>query len=951
MLKRKPVMEFDVLEEMFTENEDKVLAELIKDKSFLERILLNSESLFNMLPKVFDDSPKFNPKVKHALLKYVLRMASRPQPNKLNSGICLDEESYFNGKQEVKKVEISLEWEQRLIKQIEEKLLNSQNIKLVLNPKLYKMDRQYILENFKVNSTSYIYIESSEFLDDTLNTLKTPTALKDIISKYDDEEDKQAVLEVVKDLVKADIVKTEMSSCSINRDSDDFIEKIKQLCSHDKELINQIEGIKTVLEQYRNAEIGDGIESYKKLVSKMSALCKSSSYLIVDLYIYDPMAEKEHVLRNLDVDESLKILKFFNKLNRFDWKNYYNSFLNKYGSFTKIPLLQMIDKDEGIGLPHHIRFDSNNKKIEEYLLNRIMQSNLAGDSSLKLNEEDYVKIKNLYGNEDSHRIPISFDCKITTCGNQALLPPNAFAFPRNSFTGRFAFGNKKGDNQTQYTEINYISNYFKDVGLTYKSESPSFIDCIGQTNQLVNRIPLNEIEVFASDGKLYLVHEDEVIYPVNTHLLNYRNFNEHPALIFLHEYTLYCFEYPSNFPIESLSYLEYVPRVEYNDLIISAARVNLKFEKESTKEDRINKIKQVLETYKLNRYKYVYFLEGDKTLPVPTTNASAIEFLEACKHKYGEEYGLTLMEAPELEHVEGYVSDWIYSSENVVHIDDSRVKHLLEVSNKILDKMDPNTSSYHLYYRSGKREKVERWILQLGKNELLLENLFIVNYIDEKNKEHIRVRYKKNPEKDFLLEEKLSEMLIAGDLYDFKKTLFIPEINRYGGKEVYELVYKLFASDTEAIPVFKSLYADYTDIESALYIASYTLLELLGWDVDLLFEYLESTIKKDLVHVKAFSKRRNRYREIALKAKKDLENCSNPILINHLKLSNEVLNQIHKVNLNKEEIFYLVASVIHMTMNRHFPFNRELEDETNKFMRFTFSNLNYYLRGGLVNNE
>ena len=944
-------MEFGVVEEMFTENEDIVLAELIKDKSFLERILLNSESLYNMLQKVVDnDNPKFDSKVKNSLVKYVLRMASRPQPNTLNSGICLDQESYFNGKQEIKKVEISLEWEQRLIKKIEETLLNSQNIKLVLNPKLYKKDRQYILENFKVNSTSYTYMESSEFLDDTLNTLKTPTALNVIIAKYDDEEDKQAMLEIVKDLVKADIIKTEVSSCSINRNSDDFMEKIKQLCSHDKELINQIDGIKAALEQYRNAEIGDGIERYKELVSKMSLLCKSSSYLIVDLYIFDPMEEKEHVLHNIDVSESLKILKFFNKINRFDWKNYYNSFLNKYGYFTKIPLLQMIDKDEGIGLPHYIKIDDNNKKIEEYLLNRIMQSNLTGDSSLKLNEEDYAKIKDFYGDEESHRIPISFDCKITICGDQALLPPNAFSFPRNSFTGRFALGNKKDDNQTQYTEVNYISNYFKDVGLTYKSESSSFIDSIGQTNQLVNRIPLNEIEVIALDGKLYLVHEDEVIYPVNTHLLNYRNFNEHPALIFLNEYTLYCFEYPSNFPIESFSYLEYVPRVEYNDLIISATRVNLKFEKESTKEARINKIKEVLETYKLNQYKYVYFLEGDKTLPVPTTNDSAIEFLEACKHKYGEEYALTLMEAPELENVEGHINDWIYSSENVVHTDDDRVKHLLEVSNSFLDETDPNTSSYHLYYRSGKREKVEKLILHISK-ELLLENLFLVNYIDEKNKEHIRIRYKKDPKKDILIEDKIAKMLVTGDLYDFKKTLFVPEINRYGGKEVYELVYNLFTSDTEAILIFKGLYADYTEIESALYISSYTLLELLGSNVDLLFEYLENKIEKDLVHVKAFSKRRNRYREIALKAKKDLETCSNPILISHKKLSNEVLKQIHKANLNKEEIFYLVASVIHMTMNRHFPFKRDLEDETNQFMRFTFSNLNYYLRGRVANHE
>ena len=92
-------------------------------------------------------------------------MSSRPQPSRLNSGIALNQAHGFNEKKQIKKVEISLEWEQELIKKVENTILQSaSNLKLVLNSKLYKKDQQYILENYMADNTSYIYIEDSDFL-------------------------------------------------------------------------------------------------------------------------------------------------------------------------------------------------------------------------------------------------------------------------------------------------------------------------------------------------------------------------------------------------------------------------------------------------------------------------------------------------------------------------------------------------------------------------------------------------------------------------------------------------------------------------------------------------------------------------------------------------------------------------------------------------------------------
>lgn len=51
MIERKTAMNFDVIMQLFTEDEDSYLNKVISDSKFLERILLNSKPLYNKLKK------------------------------------------------------------------------------------------------------------------------------------------------------------------------------------------------------------------------------------------------------------------------------------------------------------------------------------------------------------------------------------------------------------------------------------------------------------------------------------------------------------------------------------------------------------------------------------------------------------------------------------------------------------------------------------------------------------------------------------------------------------------------------------------------------------------------------------------------------------------------------------------------------------------------------------
>ncbi|KQL56133.1 MULTISPECIES: thiopeptide-type bacteriocin biosynthesis protein [Bacillaceae] len=950
MIKRKAALKFSAVRKLFTEEEDEYLHEVIRDSAFLERILLNSTPLYNKLKKIVDEDRKIDKKTKKTVVNYLLRMAARPQPNRMNSGICTNDSDRFRGRTELKQVSISVEWEQNVIKKLENSILTFSNIKLTLNPKLYEKDQQFLLETFSKENTAYIYLESSRFLKDLFDSLRSPIYSQTLLDQYQDSQ-KALVLGVIQELLKSDIIKTELSTYSINRDADAFLESLLSYSKYDVELVSSIKTIKELIHNYKELEVGKGIDVYKALVSKMAALCKSSSYLLVDLSIYDSLENKEQIKQALDNGESLELMAFFDKHQGIDWNNYYNRFIGKYGFYTRVPLLEMINKDAGLGFMQHLSFDDRDNRIEKYILNKMMQWHRVSDKpTLTLTEEDFLSIKALYGKKGDGRIPISFDCKIVESKAGFLLPPNAFSFPRYSFTGRFSScKGSKGVDSHGYSELSYMSNYFKDVGLTYRSESNTFIDCIGHTDRLKGRIPLNEIDMVAHKNRLHMIHKDQIIYPVSTHLFSYRNFNEHPALVFLSEFSRYCFEYPNNFPIENFSYLEYIPRIEYKNLIVSPARVNIKFEHESTKTERVKKISDLLNKYSLNQNKYIYFLEGDKTLPVPLNNEEAMLFLESCISKKDQ---LVLMEAPELDESTEEVSDWIYSSkqynqnQGTFDLDTKQIVH----AQKLKEKIDPCINSYHLYYRSGKREKVENMILALNEKDHLLEDVFIVNYIDENKKEHMRVRYKKNLETESKWEEILSSMLSSGCLYDFQKTLFRPEVNRYGGNGLYNLVYTLFSAETKLLNVLKQAYAPYNESESALYLSSYVLYGLLGKDTNLLFQYIESSIEKESKYVKPFAKKRTNYRGIVLQALKDYNETSHPLLIEYNQLAADLLIAAKRLRLSDDYLFYIVQSIVHMAMNRHFPFKRELELETNQYMRFSFSNIRYYLQEGVLKN-
>lgn len=938
MIKREAALSFNSLNYLFNKEEEQYLSHVIEDSSIMERILLNSDSLYEKIQSIKKNNKKLDMKTRKSLIKYLLRMGARPQPFRLNSGLCEKNLS----KNEIKTVEISLEWRVDVLNELEDILLESGKVKLIASPFIYNEKAQYILEKVHKYDKTYVYLKSSQLVSQLLRFLSSPKRLSEIVTTFNVEE-KILISEIVKPLLKEKVLHIENSISTINNQSYDFFNFIYSNLDHGNHVVMTLKEIEKLVQEYQYTEVGQGIDLYKNLILKMSAFCKSSNYLNINLYRKDYNSE-EVIPYDEDFQDNLKIMYFFDRKQTYDWESYQKAFINKFGLYSKVPLLKVIDKYEGIGLPQKSYSNDFTEKIEKYILNKILKSSYDNKNIVKLTTNDFDALERLVEESISNKIHISYDCKFVQYNDQRLLPPNAFSHPRYSFTGRFSLENKNEDIEkvSDLHEIAYLPNRFKDVGQTYKSEGNTYIDCIGYTDSSKKRIGLNDIYIFIDNNKLLLCDNEQLINPTSTHLLNYRQLNEHPAITFLYEYSLNNFTYPRDFPIDKYSFLEYVPRLEYKNLIISLARINIRFEKETCKEERIDKIRLLINKYKLNRFKYIYIVEGDRAIPVPTNNEEALDFIESNKRKHENLYYLTLMESPELDNIPGEekVHDYIYSSRK--HDSNVFSNYQLPMLGTYKDSFNLDYSSYEVYYREGKREKTEK-IIRDTQRKLQLENMFLINYIDNNGREHIRIRYSKDKNKDRYVEEYLNSLILKGTIYDFSKVIFIPETNRYGGKDISKIAYRFFSIDTEVMEIIRTKYEHYNKVDRVLYLTSFTLLALFDNNLESLYAYLDS-VEKDSIVLKKFSKNRKYYCDIILETFNEVKRKDNEILENYKKTAKELYESlINETDLDQERVFYILKSIVHMSINRHFPFEREIESKANQLMRFSVYNLKYVL--------
>lgn len=422
---RNPVISFDNYKNIFcsglseTEVVDKLI-EMVNNPAVKEAIMVSSLSLNEAIDRLNSEKDvSKREQIISSILKYVIRMSARTTPYGLFSGVTIGE---FGERAELKINNIALhkkrarpdmEWLYGVMRKIEEDENVINKLKIRANPLAAvngtRLDMPYISNYGQIvkdveNSSLSASIRYTPPVKLIMEEAKEETSFSEVVNKIREKNPnvpEQVIKNFMNQLLKNEYIITNIRTPLINVDPFNYlVDKIKDI-GEIKSLYEQLYEIQELLGKYNSLPMGEGIEVYKTIISKMKAIFESSNYLQVDLNI-----NKEKVTLNKEVEKELiDVIEFLIRIGKDNGQaphilSYKDEFMEVYGADREVSVIELLDEDKGIGAPTGYMKpystkrrngrdrNDDDKKFKAYISRKIQECILRGDKEIVLKEED-----------------------------------------------------------------------------------------------------------------------------------------------------------------------------------------------------------------------------------------------------------------------------------------------------------------------------------------------------------------------------------------------------------------------------------------------------------------------------------------------------------------------------------------------------------------------------------
>ncbi|WP_223068538.1 thiopeptide-type bacteriocin biosynthesis protein [Paenibacillus caui] len=923
---------------------------MISDEAFMERIRIASETLYRDLLRISDENQDLTDYKMFKLIKYYLRSASRPSPFGLFSGIS-------SSKREgtYKQVRVSVQWSYQVAKIAEQELPASSPLLLYKNSAIKETEEYFNVDILQNNEIRKAELKKTGFIVSLLHFLEQPRKISEIVRGFSKGEPHLAdsIMRSIKRLLNEDILYTELRPGSIaNSEMNEFYSFVSRCTSFVNERFrNQLNEIAASIKAYEELPVGKGSNCFFLIKEKMELIHKAKNYITVDLYIENDAPPLDNEVLNQFVQD-IDFLRVFSYPQSKIWSEYINRFAQKYGYFREVPLLELLDKDFGIGLPQmKSTEDEQTGKLDHYMANLVHRALLHHQTSIKLDHRRIRNITEILAPRSFHRNTNNgFDVKFCLVEEEGqtkfFLSENSFGNTHGSFTGRFSDSipieyPEFEDDQYIRAELNVIPQNYADIGITY--HRADYQICINvPPNEHGTSIELSDLYAGIDDDGFYLRSRKlgRKVLPVNTHLLYYRNFIELPVVIFLSEFGRYLSFTPRNFYFEGMNNWEFIPRIEYNNLILSPKRWNIVMDEMewTLQEGKMSEEEYVDDFIKaFNVAEAVHVLNGDKTLPIYTRTALGLKLLvnELKQARLRGQSFLSLIEALEIENKSPteYIFDYVLS----VLPSPSKNASSPHVQAPVQEELpDHSWCMLSVYYREGKRIPTLLSCLDFlyGKG---IEHCFAVTYIDRH--EHLRLRFKADHKgllefKEFLKLQMNKKMLVT-----FNENVFFPETERYGGAEFAKWAYELFCEETKLLYEISlsGFFNHRSPREIGIILCLYTINDMFE-EYESGKNFLDQIVKHNgKKHTRNYKKHRSVFYELGEEAQRlytQLIPVSTP---KRMKQRSYVLNVLNHFEEGRSR--YILKSMLHMTLNRFIGIDLKLEHEIYEYASYVYYNV------------
>ncbi|RQO32330.1 hypothetical protein DBR32_01600 [Taibaiella sp. KBW10] len=820
--------------------------DLLEDAAFMESVYLASPTLYDACMKYrngFVVNEKTKNKISRSLMKYWWRSANRATPFGLFSGCHVsewsDEDIDVLKNRQSRHTVLDIHYLRELGKHLSRRPCIFTNLLFYANNSLYKVQDEwrYIeCQQSKENGVHQISaLAASDYLDLVINRASEGIALPDIkallVSPDIAAEEADDFIEV---LINAQVLISELEPAL---HGDGFLQQILKTLQRvydinkDEYLLSILNTLYLVAKKLEETDRVMGndetvYEDIMRLLRPIGPAFDERNLFHVDL-------SKATIAKGFPASLQPRLLQTLKIMNCFSAKaeegralqNFATVFEKRYGNNTSMPILEVLDPEFGIiyvnsgqnedsPLLAALVFPSKKEELgyvlqpfEKLLQKKMVQLLVDGAAVIKLYDSDCQALVahweqlppsmhllfRLVSDEDIPKIYIE------SCGGSSAI----------NLLSRFAFANKEINDICQniaekeqslnsditFAEIAHFGDSRAGNILCHPAFRAYEIPCLSLSSRpRTMQIPLQDIMVCVKDGTVIVYDKKNGthIIPRLSSAHNY-TYNALPIYQFLCDLQFQGLKRSINFNWGALQNLyTYLPRVEYDGIILSAARWRFTREDLSDlfrKGDITTTLKSFIEKYTLPGK--VLLIEDDNELPIDFNDPMAVAvFIDYIRQKEHIELRECFDLAPQFRDENGHY----YQGQVLAPLINTNKVYQQENYKVILNAAIPQCYPpgmqwlyYKIYLSAQAGDRILSQLLKSLTQKLLstrlISSFFFIRYMDPDY--HIRLRLKLQDEvslSDVInhINDVFKEVYQSGLVRDVQIDTYKPELSRYG---------------------------------------------------------------------------------------------------------------------------------------------------------------------------
>ncbi|WP_194191559.1 lantibiotic dehydratase [Clostridium chrysemydis] len=648
------------------------------DNLLEEGILISSYNLHETISNYKRKNVKFDSALKNSIKKYYVRQCTRATPFGLFAGVSLgnfkDTKCEFNSNtyNQTKHISPDYKWIMKVVKTIELHG-NLKNVTLFSNEALFSIGNRIInyyspkysqkndsdsntLEITSIKNSPYI----SAILEKSKNGIKY-NDLVDTLKELNNKLDSNRIENFILNLLSEEYLYTDLRpTFDTNNPLKDLIDKLHHYSVNFYDL-PILEDIDKLFYEYNNSAFGFGTSILEKIYSKMKYFSDDDKFINVNyknqFKVTIPNFIKDEIK---DVIDALSILSLTNNYNN-QMRDHVNKFLEKYGIYREIPVLELLNEDFGIGSPsdytnppssNPIFFNSINNedlKKRDFLMLKITEA-LAKNTDVFINDSDLINFKETSYKSEEYldSLEINFLLSSLTSndlenGNYTLtIAPNLGSPGAGKSFGRFNdvlnLSNIEKEVLKREAELYEDTLNAEIIAAPIKGRNGNitfsnifrdyFVNILVPVSNEKTRIHIDDILVGVENNLFYLKSKslNKRIIISSNHMLNYQQGCN--VYRFLREVCNYRqVREPFSFiTYDLLNKFTFVPRIKYKNTVLRTATWNL-FKTSFTDPYNLENFSKEFskKRIELNIPNLVYITESDNRTLINLEDSSSIK--------------------------------------------------------------------------------------------------------------------------------------------------------------------------------------------------------------------------------------------------------------------------------------------------------------------------------------